>query len=583
VRELGKYRLLEPIASGGMAEVWRAEMPGHAGFVKEVALKLVRADDGEGGEIARMFVQEAKLASRLHHANIVHVFGFERVDGRYAIAMELVRGQSLRAVLDRCREAGVRFGLPRSVHVAAEVARALAYAHRPRDRGGVAGIVHRDVSPQNVLVSFEGEVKLADFGIARALDAAGLTNPGTLKGKVAYMAPEQARGQPVDARADLFALGVVLWEMCTGGRLFARETEAATLAAVAAGAPCSRPSAWNEDVPLELDELVLAALERDPERRTASAEEMARRLAEIRLRLSRSPDDADLRPLMRRLFPQEAEAAPRPPGPGAPAAGASGVARSPVAGEPVAPWEARTRTLPGRRRRRQLAGAALAVGAVALGAAGLAAWRRGTLEARRVVDGADLPRPPAVAAPGSSRPPEGAPLAGGAAAGPSAAAPGPAADAPGPVAAAGQAGATAEGEGRGREGQATDARPGGAAPPGPSADPPAPSAVRNRALRKPAARGSASAGPAVRATGKWRGALALPPAQSGDGILFVNADPWAWVHVGGVEQGDTPLELRLPAGSHVLRLVSGDGIAVERRVEVRAGERQDLLLTPNEP
>ena len=342
MRQLGRYRLLEPIASGGMAEVWRAEMPGHAGFVKEVALKLVRADAGEGGDLARMFVQEAKLASRLHHANIVHVFGFEQVEGCYAIAMELVRGRSLRAVLDRCREAGVRFGLPRAVHVAAEVARALAYAHRPRERGGVAGIVHRDVSPQNVLVSFEGEVKLADFGIARAIDAAGLTNPGTLKGKVAYMAPEQARGQPVDARADVFALGVVLWELCTGGRLFARETEAATLAVVADGPPASRPSEWNESVPPELDEVVLAALERDPERRTATADEMARRLAEIRLRLSRSPDDADLRPLMRRLFPDESEASAAR----RPELGGEAIAPPPVPGATVAAWEALTRPLP---------------------------------------------------------------------------------------------------------------------------------------------------------------------------------------------------------------------------------------------
>ena len=200
VRQIGKYRLLEPIASGGMAEVFRAEVPGAAGFVKEVALKLIRGDHGASSEFVRMFIEEARLASRLAHANVVQVFDFDQVDGRYYIAMEFVHGHTLRRVVERCREAGLRFGLARSVHVGAEVAKALAYAHRPQQEGGAAGIVHRDVSPQNVLVSFEGEVKLTDFGIARALGASGLTDPGTVKGKLAYMAPEQARGERVDAR-----------------------------------------------------------------------------------------------------------------------------------------------------------------------------------------------------------------------------------------------------------------------------------------------------------------------------------------------------------------------------------------------
>jgi len=304
VQQLGKYRLLAPIASGGMAEVWLAEVDGPAGFVKRVALKLVRADFSDDPEMVRMFIQEANLASRLHHANIVHVFGFDRIDGRYAIAMELVHGRSLRAVLDRCRETGLRLGLPRAVRVAAEVAKALAYAHRPEEEGGVAGIVHRDVSPHNVLVSFEGEVKLADFGIARGRDGADLTHPGTVKGKAGYMPPEQARGGPLDARADVFALGVVLWEMCAGRRLFDRGNETATLAAVE-GATVSPPSEWNEEVPRRLDEIVLAALERDPSRRTGSAAALAQGLAEVGLGLARTPEEQDLRPLMRRLWPVE--------------------------------------------------------------------------------------------------------------------------------------------------------------------------------------------------------------------------------------------------------------------------------------
>ncbi len=306
MRPLGKYRLLEPIASGGMAEVYRAEVAGPEGFVKEVALKVVRGDHAEGSDFVRMFIQEARLASRLTHANIVHVFGFDRVEGRYCIAMEFVHGRTLRAVVERCRERGVRLGMTRAVFVAAEVAKALAYAHRPPEAGGVAGLVHRDVSPHNVLVSFEGEVKLADFGIARAMNAAGLTDPGTVKGKLAYMAPEQARGGRVDARADLFSLGVVLWELLAGRRLFARDSDAATMAAVLSGDPISPPSAWNEEVPPELDAAVMGLLERDPERRTRSADELATALGAVLLRAARSPEDLALGPLMRRLWPDEA-------------------------------------------------------------------------------------------------------------------------------------------------------------------------------------------------------------------------------------------------------------------------------------
>jgi len=200
VRIFGKYRLHELLASGGMADVWRAEVTGAAGVVKEVALKLVRGEHAASSEFVRMFIEEARLAARLGHANVVQVFEFDQVDGRYYIAMELVRGHHLGRVVERARELGLRLGLPRAVHLGAEIARALAHAHRAAEGGRPLGIVHRDVSPHNVLVSFEGEVKLADFGIARAMGQAGLTAPGTVKGKVAYMAPEQGRGEALDAR-----------------------------------------------------------------------------------------------------------------------------------------------------------------------------------------------------------------------------------------------------------------------------------------------------------------------------------------------------------------------------------------------
>ncbi|HET7753368.1 MAG TPA: protein kinase [Anaeromyxobacteraceae bacterium] len=338
MRQFGKFRLVELLASGGMADVWRAEMPGAAGFVKEIALKLVRGEHREDDAFTRMFIQEARLASRLDHANIVHVFDLGRVDGHYYIAMELVRGRSLRDVTDRCREMGVRFGVPRAVHVGAEVARALAYAHRLEVDGRPAGLVHRDVSPHNVLVSIEGEVKLADFGIARAAGADELTRAGTIKGKLAYMSPEQARGEPVDGRADVFSLGVVLWELCTGRRLFAREGEAATLAAVLDATPVSRPSEWNDAVPPELDEVLLGALQRDRDHRTGSAEALAATLSALRLRLAASPDEIDLRALLRRLWPDGGSSAQSRREPTAVmAAQPVPVAAERSAGEPSAP------------------------------------------------------------------------------------------------------------------------------------------------------------------------------------------------------------------------------------------------------
>src|SRR5512137_2796373 len=327
-----------------MAEVWRAEADGPAGVRKEVALKLVRAAPGASADFARMLVEEARLATRLHHANVVQVFELVEAEGRFGLVMELVRGRDLGRVVERCRELGVRLGLARAVQVGVEVARALDHAHRLTVDGRPVGLVHRDVSPHNILVSYEGEVKLADFGIARAGSRLDLTDPGTVKGKLAYMAPEQARGEPLDGRADVFSLGVVLWELCAGRRLFARDTEAATLAAVLDPAPVGPPSAWNEEVPPALDQVILAALARDPALRAA--------LAARWLELVHQREEEGLRALMQRLWPDgdlptlAAEpTAVRPATPRAPA---------PAPGSTPA-----TVRVPARRSRRLAAGAAL--------------------------------------------------------------------------------------------------------------------------------------------------------------------------------------------------------------------------------
>jgi serine/threonine protein kinase len=531
VRRLGKYLLIEPIASGGMAEVWRAEVAGPAGFVKQVAVKLVRADRGGDDEMVRMFTQEARLAGSLHHANIVHVFDLEFTEGRYVIAMELVHGRSLREVLDRCRELNVRFGLPRAVHVAEQVARALAYAHRPVAEGGVAGLVHRDVSPHNILISFEGEVKLTDFGIARVPGTGSLTGPGMLKGKLGYMAPEQASDAPADARADIFALGVVLWESCTGQRLFARDSEVATLRALTGDDRIVPPSFWNENVPPALDAIVLSALERDPDRRTATADEIAARLAEVELSMARTVEERDLRPLMRRLWPGEIPSRPTP-------------TPAPPPGEvrpPPSPADATTATWPARRPGRSPV--LLALGMLVAMAVG-AGWWVGTRIGSPGATPAAAPVPTAAAKPliPAPAPPSGPPVA----------------PAPAP---------SREGEG--------SAAPAKASPPAP-----APPVVAPRPPARTPAR--APPRPGVLAAADALEGLELPPAASGEGILFVNAQPWAEIQLDGRVEGYTPREMRLAAGRHRLRLVHPSRGTVERDAEVRAGERLrvEIPLTP---
>jgi serine/threonine-protein kinase len=515
VKTFGKYRLIEPLASGGMAEVWRAEAAGPGGFAREVALKLVRGDRRADAEFVRLFGREALLASRLVHPNIVQVFDHDEVEGRHYLAMELVRGRTLREVVDRCREAGLRLGLARAVHVGVEVARALAYAHGLRVADAPQGVVHRDVSPQNVLVGFEGEVKLADFGIARALDAGGLTSPGAVRGKAAYMAPEQARGEPVDGRADVFALAVVLWELCTGSRLFARDSEPATLQALLSGPPPSPPSAWNERVPPELDQALLAALERDPERRTRSAAELEEALAAVRFRLARAPEETDLRTLMRQLWPGAAE--PRPPA--EPTRLRPGPAASAVGAE-----EASTRTAPrsGRGRARPVAALLAVMGLVG----GVAWWRSGATPTST-----STPTPTSTATP--TAPPTST-------------------STPTPTSTS-----------------TPTATP--TAPPTAALDQAAPDQAAPDPSPTPV---EASAALRITASTRRIGSLPLPPAESGEGLLSVNAAPWARITVDGAAVGDTPRELRLPAGRYRVKASHPARGAAEETLEVRPGQRR---------
>ncbi len=268
----GKYQLLELVGRGGMAEVFKAKARGVEGFEKIVVIKRILPELASNRRFVEMFVQEAKLAVLLSHANIVQVFDLGKAGETYFIAMEYIAGYDLAKVLRRCARLGRSLGPAMAAHVAGEVAKGLDYAHRRRDvQGRPLGIVHRDVSPHNVLLSFEGEVKITDFGIARARTV--VEPPGeaeVIKGKYAYMSPEQARGEPFDARADVFSLGVVLYEMLAGVNPFQARSDYETLQRVRRGQVPDLGDVTS-GVPSELASIVSRAMAPRPEARFPTA------------------------------------------------------------------------------------------------------------------------------------------------------------------------------------------------------------------------------------------------------------------------------------------------------------------------
>ena len=310
---IGKYVVRRKLAEGGMAEIYLAAALGPEGFEKDVVIKRVRPGLAGDPDFVRMFIAEARVASRLNHANLVHIFDFDKHEDTYYLAMEYVRGHSLWELRRRCQERGVAIPPMLVAQIGMEVARGLAYAHRLTENGQSLGLVHRDVTPHNVLLSFDGAVKLTDFGIAKAGSRA--TTSGMLKGKFAYMSPEQARGDMVDARTDVFALGVTLWELLTGARLFEGDGDVAVLRAVQERLIVP-PARLNPGVSAVLDAAVMRALERDPVRRWPTAHEVERALAEVVLGGARSLEDTDVGAFLRRMFPEEAGVAEPVPGTG---------------------------------------------------------------------------------------------------------------------------------------------------------------------------------------------------------------------------------------------------------------------------
>ena len=270
----GRYRLGRQIGSGGMAQVFIARQVGPEGFEKKVVLKRMLPELCRDPRFVEMFIAEARLAARLSHPNIVQVFDFGTVGDRYYIAMELVRGWDLSAVLRVSKQLGETVPLPIACRIVSDLCAALAAAHRRVDEdGNPLAIVHRDVSPQNVLLSASGVTKLTDFGIAKATGSIELTGPGMVRGKMSYMAPEQLRGRELDGRADLWALGVVFFQILTGASPFERETQAESINAVLEGEiPDVRT--LRPDAPESVTAILRRTLERELHGRWQDAQEL---------------------------------------------------------------------------------------------------------------------------------------------------------------------------------------------------------------------------------------------------------------------------------------------------------------------
>jgi serine/threonine-protein kinase len=305
---LGRYQLLKEIAIGGMAEIYVAKQTGVEGFEKLVVIKKILPQFARDPHFIKMFLNEARLAARLTHPNIVHIYDLGYANGVYFIAMEYIHGENLSGVTFACRQQKHAIPLEHALKIVSQICEGLHYAHSKTNvQGKPLGVVHRDVSPQNILISFEGVVKLVDFGVAKAATRYDEdTRAGLIKGKLAYMSPEQISGQPMDSRSDLFSLGIVLWELCTGRRLFGRFEPAVILQKIAE-AEVTAPSQANRRVTPPLEAIILRCLQKDPGRRYQSAFQMHMAIEEFMKKQGLSSSTLHLGRFMHTLFKQKLE------------------------------------------------------------------------------------------------------------------------------------------------------------------------------------------------------------------------------------------------------------------------------------
>ncbi len=308
--QFGKYLLQRKLAEGGMAEVFLAKQSGMEGFEKPVVVKRILPQLTSDPAFVEMFINEARVAARLNHPAIVQIFDLGKVEDQYYIAMEFIHGEDLRSLAKVAAQVQRRPSVALVARVVADVLGGLHYAHtRAGGDGKPLGLVHRDISPQNVLVTYEGGVKLVDFGIAKATDSASdqQTRAGVLKGKYAYMSPEQCRGKKLDARSDIFSVGILLWELVSWRRLFRRDSDLATLVAVA-DEPIPTLESAVPDVPPELNAICMRALERSVTDRYPTAQAMQSDLEALIRKYGWAADSIALQRYMREVFADKLQA-----------------------------------------------------------------------------------------------------------------------------------------------------------------------------------------------------------------------------------------------------------------------------------
>jgi len=310
-QKFGKYTLLRKLATGGMAELFVAKTMGAEGFERELVIKRILPSFSEDEAFVKMFIDEASLTSKLQHPNIVQIFDFDVTDRQYYIAMEFIEGEDLQNIVKTGTEAKRPLSVAQCVWIIIELAKGLHYAHTKEHKGRPLNIIHRDISPHNAMVSYDGEVKLMDFGIAKAAERSTKTQAGTVKGKVAYMSPEQARGKVLDPRSDMFALAAVAWELLTGKRLFLRGSDFETLTAVLKEDP-DPPSKSRKGIDQELDDIIMTALDKDRENRQASVEVLARELTRWYYKNVTDLEKENLGTYMRETFASKIESLPKP-------------------------------------------------------------------------------------------------------------------------------------------------------------------------------------------------------------------------------------------------------------------------------
>jgi len=303
-KRFGRYLLLEKIAAGGMAQLSRAKILGVQGFEKLIAIKMILPHLVDEKDLVSSFIDEAKLAALLSHQNIVQIYDFGSMENSFFIAMEYLSGKDLRAVFEKGRREKLPLSLEYALHITSRICSGLDYAHRLKDfHGKPLDLIHRDISPQNTFITYEGEIKIVDFGIAKAASQSTVTQHGMIKGKVAYMSPEQASGHTIDHRSDIFSTGILLYEMTTGRRMFTGDT-LQILAKVREG-EFEAPEAIAPTLSPKLYKILHLALAKEPKDRYQSCSQMLADLEECIFALGLHPTSGGLANYMKILFKDE--------------------------------------------------------------------------------------------------------------------------------------------------------------------------------------------------------------------------------------------------------------------------------------